>query len=135
MASVKKGQTNIYALGNKGGGKPLLTAEEMEAKITEYFEYCQANEIKTTVTGLALFLGYSHKESLYNVKHPDLLPLVQRARTVIECMYEQNLHSHNPTGSIFALKNMGWKDKTEQEIRQTNVTLDMSGLDEEDDED
>jgi hypothetical protein len=27
--------------------------------------------------------------------------------------YEENLRANNPTGSIFALKNMGWKDKTE----------------------
>jgi hypothetical protein len=31
-------------------------------------------------------------------------------------MYEEQLSGTAPTGSIFALKNMGWKDKTETEI-------------------
>ena len=33
----------------------------------------------------------------------------------IENGYEKRLFENNPTGSIFALKNMGWKDKTETE--------------------
>lgn len=134
-ACVKKGQTNIYAIGNKGGGRPLYkSAEELEAKVIEYFEHCQKNELKTTLTGMVLFLGYSHRENIYNIKDPELKAVVDRARLAIECGYETNLHSHNPTGSIFALKNMGWKDKVEQEIRQTNIMLDMD-FDAEEDED
>ena len=42
---------------------------------------------------------------------------IKSARLAIEAVYESNLHSGNATGSIFALKNFGWKDK--QEVEQT----------------
>lgn len=36
---------------------------------------------------------------------------------MVENGYESALRQNNATGSIFALKNMGWKDKTEQDVR------------------
>jgi hypothetical protein len=41
---------------------------------------------------------------------------IKRARVFIENEYEFRLNSGNPTGAIFALKNLGWDDKTQQEI-------------------
>lgn len=114
----------------------MYTAEELEEKVIEYFDHCADNEVKLTTTGLALYLGYSHRENIYNIKLPDYKAIIDRARLVIENAYEMNLHGHNVTGSIFALKNVaGWKDKTEQEIKQTNVILDMSEDEEEEEED
>ena len=34
---------------------------------------------------------------------------------MVECEYEKRLAGQSPTGAIFALKNMGWKDKSEVE--------------------
>lgn len=42
----------------------------------------------------------------------------------VENAYEQRLGEHSPTGAIFALKNFGWKDKTEAEVN-TNGTLNV----------
>lgn len=36
---------------------------------------------------------------------------------MVEMAYEHKLSSINVTGAIFALKNMGWKDKSEMDIR------------------
>lgn len=36
---------------------------------------------------------------------------------MVEMAYEHKLSTSNVTGAIFALKNMGWKDKSEMDIR------------------
>ena len=51
---------------------------------------------------------------------------IKRARTFIECEYEKMLHNGQCTGAIFALKNMGWKDKTEQEITGSGVQINFN---------
>ncbi len=42
--------------------------------------------------------------------------LVEKAKLVVERAYEEKLHSSNPTGAIFALKNFGWTDATEKNV-------------------
>lgn len=96
-------------------GRPLkYTADELQAKVNEYFE----TESQPTIAGLAVFLGIERK-TLYNYKEQDeLLHIVKDAISRVEAKYEGRLiYANNPTGVIFALKNMGWKDKTEQDVR------------------
>lgn len=38
---------------------------------------------------------------------------------MIEMYHEEGLSENNVTGRIFALKNMGWKDKTETDMNVT----------------
>lgn len=119
------------------GGRPPMfaTADEIFAKVKEYFEWIKGEvEIKEgpkgekeenwlrypeppTITGLTLFIGFESRQSFYDYcdKGGEFAYALQKARTMIECQYEKNLHGTTPTGSIFALKNMGWKDKTEHE--------------------
>lgn len=69
-----------------------------------------------TITGLALFLGFESRQSIYDyAEKGEFSYIIKNARLRVENTYEQNLHANTPTGSIFALKNMGWKDKTETE--------------------
>lgn len=69
---------------------------------------------KPTVTGLALHLGFADKSSLYEYRdRPEFSYSIKRALTKIEMYHEENLGSNNVAGRIFALKNMGWRDKTE----------------------
>lgn len=141
MAAAKG---NKYALGNKGGRPPhYKTPEELETKIIEYFDYIQGEvnaEIETIVTpegiektnydrqpepptstGLALFLGFDSMQTLYNYRDKeDFSYAIRRALMIVENSYELSLRNGSPTGSIFALKNMGWKDKTEVEQTNTN---------------
>ena len=75
-----------------------------------------------TVAGLAYFLGFESRQSFYAYEDKiEFSYTIKRARLRIEKGYEQNLQFNNPTGSIFALKNMGWHDKSEIE-QNINIT-------------
>lgn len=136
---------NKYAIGNKGGRPPKFkTPQALAKKCDEYFVYIEGEKEQyyvmeeneetgemervlkerwlrfpehPTVTGLALYLGFSNRLSLYDYKeHDEFSDIIKRATTRIEHNYEKSLFSNTPAGSIFALKNMGWQDKTQQEI-------------------
>ncbi|NRA93426.1 MAG: hypothetical protein HRU26_12210 [Psychroserpens sp.] len=116
---------NKFALFNKGGSpRRYETPEDMEPIIEEYFEsYNPENDLeplghKPTVNGLALYLGFYDRHSLYDYRdnHKEFAPLIKKALTLIEMNYENLLESKYATGAIFALKNMKWTDK--QEIKQ-----------------
>uniref|UniRef100_A0A6H1ZBR6 Putative terminase small subunit n=1 Tax=viral metagenome TaxID=1070528 RepID=A0A6H1ZBR6_9ZZZZ len=69
------------------------------------------------VSGLAYALGFVDRQSLYDYeKRGDVFSCtIKRARLFIESEYEAGLRENNVTGVIFALKQMGWKDKHEIE--------------------
>lgn len=70
-----------------------------------------------TITGLALHLGFESRQSIYDYeKNGDFSYIIKNARLRVEKGYELALHGDKPTGSIFALKNMGWTDKTQTEL-------------------
>lgn len=120
------------------GGRPPFFSDPdaLKAKIDEYFIWVEG-ELETTtdqkgeksevwkrrprhvtITGLALFLGFESRQSIYDYEqNGEFSYIIKNARLRVEESYEQNLHGNNCTGSIFALKNMGWKDKTEVDTR------------------
>ena len=132
--SAPKG--NKFALGNNGGVEPIYSSpEDLNNKVNEYFESVVPitdekgnKEYRYTTTGLALFLGFSSRQSLYDYRDKEVDKkqvfsyIIKRALLVIENKYEEALSISSPTGAIFALKNMGWKDKSEVE---SNVDLTM----------
>lgn len=94
-------------------GRPLkYTVEELTAKVNEYFE----TQERQTLAGLALFLGID-RQTLYNYRERDeFFDIIKESVNRVEAKYEERLIYENaPTGVIFALKNMGWKDKSEVE--------------------
>jgi len=99
---------------NKGGRPAVFeSATEMQTEVDLYF----ASEGKKTMTGLALALGFDSRQSLYDYQKKDEFSyIINKALLRIECQYEENLSGNNVAGSIFVLKNMGWKDKTEQDL-------------------
>lgn len=111
----------------KAAGRPPKNdpdgVEEIQNKIDLYFESL-VHETKDgttyddpTFSGLALALGYTSRQSLWeNSKSnkPISLPL-KRAMLRIEESYEKGLRFQTCTGAIFALKNRGWADKSEVE--------------------
>ena len=129
---------NLFALGNKGGRPAFFdTPERLKERIVEYFESYLPKEdgnppdpalgFKPTVSGLGLWLGFSDRRSFYNYADrkkdkEEFAHIVKKAIYYIEMQYEQLLESKGATGAIFALKNMGWKDKTEQEVT-TNQSI------------
>ena len=106
-------------------GKPpkYKTTEELQSAIDAYFEACGENGEPYTVTGLALALGFSDRQSLYDQEDrgDEYSCIVKRARLRVEQGYELALFGKSYGGAIFALKNMGWKDKTEVDNKTTIV--------------
>ncbi len=99
-------------------GRPLLfeTPEALEEAIDGYIQ----EEKKPTLAGLAFHLGID-RHTLYNYKErEDFFHIIKKATDYVEQKYEERLiYESNPTGVIFALKNMGWKDKQEVESQTT----------------
>lgn len=76
---------------------------------------------KPTVTGLALHLGFADKTTLYEYRdRPEFSYPIKRALTMIEQYHELGLCDNNVAGRIFALKNMGWRDKVETGFTNNN---------------
>lgn len=102
------------------GGRPLKfkTADELEIAVNNYFD----NTEKPTLAGLAFAIGICRK-SLYNYADKDeFLHIIKRAKERVEVIYEERLlYENNPTGLIFALKNMGWSDKHEEDHSGTII--------------
>jgi hypothetical protein len=114
-------------------GRPAIfsTPEELIDKIESYFSdgvkkrsviigkepNKQTIEIEVpTITGLAFYLGFESRQSFYDYEQKsEFSYIIKRARLYIETEYEECLQYGNVTGSIFALKNMGWTDKQEVE--------------------
>lgn len=99
--------------------RPLIweDPEEFDKKVEEYFS---DSEKRPTWTGLALFLGFAGRDSLNDyLKKPEFFHSVKKALSRIEEQYENGLFGKNPAGSIFALKNFGWRDKYEFDGKTT----------------
>jgi hypothetical protein len=109
-------------------GRPLKfkTVEELEKAIQAYFDEVAKDfqkdsngiihQAPLTITGLALALDTTRQTLMDYQERDEFTDTVKRAKTVIENYAEKRLFGNNATGAIFALKNFGWKDKTEQDI-------------------
>jgi len=115
------------------GGQPpkYNSPEEIQEAIEAYFnspetlytkiakDGSSTEERRYSVTKLAYYLGFESRQSIYDYgNRGEYSYIIKRALLFIEGEYELNLQGNNPSGSIFALKNMGWTDK--QEIDQSN---------------
>ena len=104
-------------------GRPRLysSPEDFDKKVLEYQSYCKEEREPVTWTGLALYLGFSSRQSIDEyLKYDGFSDSVKRAKTFVEWHYEMKLHGNTPSGSIFALKNFGWADKpTEEDTGET----------------
>jgi hypothetical protein len=105
--------------------KPTYTKEELERSIQSYFDQ---NPQKPTVTGLAHFLGFESRQSLYDYKcREETSYTIKRAILKIESIHEERLYDPNSTGSIFWLKNRDWSDKQSHEhsgdVKLTDLTV------------
>jgi len=105
-------------MASQGRPATWTDPEAFGNKVEEYFTTCEIDKTNPTWSGLALYLGFESRQSLQDYKSkPDFSYPIKKALMRIEANYEQNLFSRNPAGSIFALKNFGWRDK--QEVEQT----------------
>lgn len=103
-----------YIAGMAGQPAYFETVESLESAIQAFFDTQIENNGIITVSGLAYSLGFASRQSLQDYKEREEYSyVIKRALLFVESCYEQKLSGNNPTGSIFVLKNMGWKDKTE----------------------
>lgn len=103
------------------GGRPRMydTPEQFDAKVQEYYYHCMDSGEPITWTGLALFMGFSSRQSIDEyAKYDGFSDSSKKAKLMVEWAYEKRLLENNAAGSIFVLKNMGWSDK--QELAHTN---------------
>ena len=115
---------------NKGGRpRKYRKVAALQKKINEYFvsgvtkrkvvvgpaTKREVIEIEVpTITGLILFCGFCNRASFYDLENdPKFSNTIKKARSRIEQVYEEQLHTASPTGAIFALKNFDWKDTKE----------------------
>ena len=124
----------------KDTGRPpkYKDAESLQVAIDNYFNNLPEKDkilgsgVKVsvpvpTISGLCYELGYASRQSFYDLEKVDEFSYtIKRARLFIEKEYEEQLQVGNTTGAIFALKNMGWKDKTETDLNVKDVTLDFT---------
>lgn len=126
-------------MGKHLGGRPPLYSnpEILDKKINEYFEQCQPEYLKNdegeilvtekkqpiiinlnspSSVGLALYLGFADRQSLYdNEKKEEFSCIIKKARSKVEeWVYQHTMHGSVPTAAgIFILKQFGYTDKTE----------------------
>lgn len=120
--------------------EPKLTAAELNRRVKAYFTFIEGDshiELKPpknakdgsvleevivydrqpeppTLTGLALFIGFSSRQEFEDhEKKPRFADVLKRARLKIEAEYEKKLHLTSAAGAIFALKSLGWNDDKE----------------------
>lgn len=127
-----------------GGTNPKFkTPQDMQNAIDDYFKNGvkkkiiiigkgddkQSIEIPVpTITGLCIHLGFCSRQSFYEwERNEEFGDTVKKARLFIECEYESLLQGHNVAGAIFALKNMGWMDQQDINVKsEVNLTANMS---------
>lgn len=134
--------------------KPKLTTGELAQRVNDYFKFIEGEyhiERKLpknakdesileeviiydrqpeppTITGLALFIGFSSRQQFEDhEKKPRFAPTLRRARLKIEAEYEKKLHLTSAAGAIFALKSLGWNDDKET-TNQALKTLEIKVL-------
>lgn len=94
-------------------GRPLKfqSVEELDQRIALYFS--NTPEEDWTWTGLALWLDVDKYTLTTYKEREEFSPSIKRALQRVESSYEKDLKRHGRTGTIFALKNFDWKDKSE----------------------
>lgn len=113
---------NKITTKTQGEGKSAITTTETEP-VKIWIRYPES----PTMTGVALFLGFESRQSLYDYgKKARFSYPIKKALLEIENNYEKNLIGKDVVGVIFALKNMGWADKTETDITSKGEKISSS---------
>ncbi|TWI94029.1 DNA-packaging protein gp3 [Mucilaginibacter frigoritolerans] len=115
------------------------TARKLAEKADDYFSYIEgeyyletvAGKDKkvtdreaepATIAGLALFLGFNSRQDFEDYEqNGEFGYLIKRSRLRVEALYERKLHQQSPSGAIFALKALGWKEKTDDKTTASNT--------------
>lgn len=131
MAEAKKNLFHQRRTGVSFGRPPHYeTAEQLLDACNEYFEL-QTNKTgkcKPTITGLTVHVGFASRSSWddNSKRGEDFSYVISTVKQFVASCYEAQLYEFNYAGAKFALTNIdsaNWKDKTEQEVKQTVTTV------------
>lgn len=125
----------------------FTTAGDLSGRIDAYFQYTEGayhlenkpvNGTKepaaqkvwdrepepATFSGLALFLGFNSRQAFDEyLETGEFADALKPGRLRIEAIYERKLHQQSSSGAIFALKNMGWSERTEKPAAEIPKTI------------
>ncbi len=103
------------------GGRPLkfTSAEVMFQAAMGYITEQKAINKPLTISGMAYALDICTQTLINYTEKDEFFAPIKRLKQLIEMSYEEKLHESGCTGSIFALKNLGWKDT--QDVNQNNI--------------
>ena len=101
--------------------------KQVEERIVWYFDKCAEDDMKPSVSGMALALGVDRK-TLYdwsrgNVRGVTHSPVVKRAMDILSTLWEDYMQNGkiNPVSGIFLGKNhFGYTDKQEIVVEPKN---------------
>lgn len=98
-----------------GRKRDYETLESLRDEIMLYFrEQEHLKKPRYTISGLCAWLGMSRQGFDDQAKRGEaFFDIIKEAKAIIESCYENGLYNAGCAGSIFALKNMGWKDSNE----------------------
>lgn len=132
-----------------GRPKKYNSPEEMQKVIDQYFRDCKGDILKDysgkpiinkhgdviiigekppTVTGLAIALGFTNRQSLINYQNQDeFFDTITRAKMVCQNYAETRLYDRDGVnGAKFSLQNnFGWKERSETDVN-ANVNGNMN---------
>lgn len=118
-------------------GKPRTfnSVQELQEKIDEFYEYCEARELPLSIERLATFLEVDRK-TIYNYeKRDEYFHTIQtvRQRIMADLMEKGLTGAINSTFGIFCLKNYGYSDRQDITTNNTNINknIDLSSLSDE----
>lgn len=107
-------------------GRPLKfkSAEELSEKCAAYFEHRERNKLPLTITGLAVWLDTDRSVLMDYQNRDEFTNTVKAAKQRCEAYAEEQAFvGKNQAGSIFVLKNHGWRDQQHQDVTSNGQVL------------
>jgi hypothetical protein len=111
-------------------GRPLKfkNPKELQKAIDAYFARCSRENEPLTITGLALALDTTRETLMDYENRDEFSDTIKKAKLRIEQAYEFRNIKRGNAGDIFALKQIGWKDKTEITGAVAHAHFDVLGF-------
>lgn len=96
----------------------------LQAMIEAYVIDCIENKAPVCIPGCVLYLGLNSSADLYALEgEGGCKPHIARLKTHCEAYAISRLYSTTPTGSIFALKQLGWSDSVQKHTADVRITI------------
>jgi len=96
-----------------GRPKKWATRKALEDDVARYFKYCKEEHRPPTIAGLAYYLDVD-RQTIYNyASNDDFFDIIKKARNRIMMNLEEEAIINGKAGTIFVMKQYGYKDQRE----------------------